>query len=240
MLTAKVSHSSLTYYGLCLVNGNYTVHLHFAEIIFTDDKTLYSLGSNTCSIFILRNFNIQEAAGGSDNGVSLLVSDFKPPVYHDKKEIILKEGISNIYKLWRLARSLEGPCGLRSFLSLVAQSALSLIPVPRPTFRSRLLASVHGERLVLGVSFGAKGACTGGWGDFQKTVQLVSLLEGKTAMQELLSDSSFSTVINPKLKGLRNHFWQNELSRTLSFPTRGHLLSIHNLMLWSRLNYWIN
>ncbi|KAF2547959.1 hypothetical protein F2Q70_00019580 [Brassica cretica] len=35
-----------------------------------------------------------------------------------------------------------------------------------PTFRSRLLASVHGERLV----FGAKGACTGGWGDFQKVV----------------------------------------------------------------------
>lgn len=48
--------------------------------------------------------------------------------------------------------------------------------------------------------------------------QVVSLLEGKTAMQELLSDPSFSTV-NPKLKALRNHFWQNEFSRTLSFST---------------------
>lgn len=50
--------------------------------------------------------------------------------------------------------------------------------------------------------------------------QVVSLLEGKTAMQELLSDPSFSTV-NPKLKALRNHFWQTELSRTLSFSTSG-------------------
>lgn len=48
--------------------------------------------------------------------------------------------------------------------------------------------------------------------------QVVSLLEGKTEMQELLSDPSFSTV-NPKLKALRNHFWQNEFSRTLSFST---------------------
>ncbi|KAL0897447.1 hypothetical protein Bca101_081408 [Brassica carinata] len=35
----------------------------------------------------------------------------------------------------RLTRSMEGPCGLRSFLSLVAQSVLSLIPVPRAVER---------------------------------------------------------------------------------------------------------
>lgn len=59
--------------------------------------------------------------------------------------------------------------------------------------------------------------------------QVVSLLEGKTAMQELLSDPSFSTV-NPKLKALRNHFWQNELSRTLSFSTTSgpHTASVNS------------
>lgn len=50
--TARVSPSSLTYYGLCLGNGNYTVHLHFAEIIFTDDKTLYSLGKRLFDIYL--------------------------------------------------------------------------------------------------------------------------------------------------------------------------------------------
>lgn len=50
--TARVSPSSLTYYGLCLGNGNYTLHLHFAEIIFTDDKTLYSLGKRLFDIYV--------------------------------------------------------------------------------------------------------------------------------------------------------------------------------------------
>ncbi|KAL0812727.1 hypothetical protein Bca101_069170 [Brassica carinata] len=72
--TARVSPSSLTYYGLCLGNGNYTVHLHFAEIIFTDDKTLYSLGERLFDIYlqdklVIKNFNIQEAAGGSGKPV---------------------------------------------------------------------------------------------------------------------------------------------------------------------------
>lgn len=35
---ARLSALSLKYYGLCLQNGNYTVVLHFAEIIFTDDR----------------------------------------------------------------------------------------------------------------------------------------------------------------------------------------------------------
>lgn len=50
--TARVSPLSLTYYGLCLGNGNYTVNLHFAEIIFTDDNTLYSLGKRLFDIYV--------------------------------------------------------------------------------------------------------------------------------------------------------------------------------------------
>lgn len=43
-MDARVSPISLTYYGFCLGNGNYTVNLHFAEIMFIDDQTFYSLG----------------------------------------------------------------------------------------------------------------------------------------------------------------------------------------------------
>ncbi|XP_010475530.1 PREDICTED: probable LRR receptor-like serine/threonine-protein kinase At1g07650 isoform X3 [Camelina sativa] len=135
--TARVSPLSLTYYGLCLGNGNYTVNLHFAEIIFTDDNTFYSLGKRLFDIYlqdqlVIKNFNIQEAARGSGKPVikSFMVNvkdhtlkiglrwagkgttgipirgvygpmisaisvtpNFKPPVYHDVKAIILKAGV---------------------------------------------------------------------------------------------------------------------------------------------------
>lgn len=42
--TARLSPSSLKYYGLCLINGNYKVNLHFSEIMFRDDQTYYSVG----------------------------------------------------------------------------------------------------------------------------------------------------------------------------------------------------
>lgn len=51
-LTARVSPISLTYYCYCLVNGNYTVRLHFAEIVFTRDKTYSSLGRRFFDVYI--------------------------------------------------------------------------------------------------------------------------------------------------------------------------------------------
>ena len=50
--TARVSPLSLTYYGLCLMHGNYTVGLHFAEIIFTNDRSFYSLGKRIFDVYI--------------------------------------------------------------------------------------------------------------------------------------------------------------------------------------------
>ncbi|KAG5551505.1 hypothetical protein RHGRI_009802 [Rhododendron griersonianum] len=41
---ARISPISLTYYGFCLVNGSYTVNLHFAEIMFNDGSAYSSLG----------------------------------------------------------------------------------------------------------------------------------------------------------------------------------------------------
>ncbi|KAJ9686046.1 hypothetical protein PVL29_015096 [Vitis rotundifolia] len=67
---ARVSPLSLTYYGLCLGNGNYTVKLHFAEIIFTNDKSFNSLGERIFDVYIqgkvvLKDFNIEKEAGGT-------------------------------------------------------------------------------------------------------------------------------------------------------------------------------
>lgn len=38
--------------------------------------------------------------------------------------------------------------------------------------------------------------------------QVVSMLEGRTAVQDLLSDPGFSTA-DSKYKAIRNHFWQH-------------------------------
>ncbi|XP_027064324.1 probable LRR receptor-like serine/threonine-protein kinase At1g07650 [Coffea arabica] len=67
--TARVSPLSLTYYGQCLINGNYTVKLHFAEIIFTNDSTFNSQGKRIFDVYlqenlVLKDFNIENEAGG--------------------------------------------------------------------------------------------------------------------------------------------------------------------------------
>lgn len=50
--TARLSPLSLTYYGRCLANGNYTVILHFAEIILRDDQSFQSLGRRMFDVYI--------------------------------------------------------------------------------------------------------------------------------------------------------------------------------------------
>lgn len=51
-MTARLSPISLTYYGFCLLNGNYTVNLHFAEIMFTNGPTYSSLGRRIFDVYI--------------------------------------------------------------------------------------------------------------------------------------------------------------------------------------------
>ena len=50
--TARLSASSLRYYGLGLENGNYTVSLQFAEIAFVNTITWKSLGRRIFDIYI--------------------------------------------------------------------------------------------------------------------------------------------------------------------------------------------
>ncbi|KAJ8512608.1 hypothetical protein OPV22_003042 [Ensete ventricosum] len=68
--TARLSPLSLKYYGLCLQEGNYTVKLHFAEIMFTDNQTYASLGRRIFDVSIqgkkvLRDYNIAKEANGT-------------------------------------------------------------------------------------------------------------------------------------------------------------------------------
>ena len=51
-VNARGSPISLTYYGFCLANGNYTVKLHFAEIVFTNGNTYKSLGRRVFDVYI--------------------------------------------------------------------------------------------------------------------------------------------------------------------------------------------
>ncbi|KAG6496561.1 hypothetical protein ZIOFF_044428 [Zingiber officinale] len=69
--TARLSPSSLRYYGLGLQNGNYTVKLQFAETdtTFPDSATWQSLGRRLFDIYIQndqkeRDFDIKKQAGG--------------------------------------------------------------------------------------------------------------------------------------------------------------------------------
>ncbi|XP_008449503.2 probable LRR receptor-like serine/threonine-protein kinase At1g07650 isoform X1 [Cucumis melo] len=67
---ARNSPQSLTYYGLCLINENYTVKLHFAEIVFINDSSFNSLGRRVFDVYIqeklvLKDFDIEHEAGGT-------------------------------------------------------------------------------------------------------------------------------------------------------------------------------
>ncbi|CAA7402403.1 unnamed protein product [Spirodela intermedia] len=72
--SARLNPLSLKYYGLCLQPGNYTVKLHFAEIVFTSGPKFGSLGRRVFDVSIqgkkvLRDFNIAEAANGTGKEV---------------------------------------------------------------------------------------------------------------------------------------------------------------------------
>ncbi|PWA66159.1 serine-threonine/tyrosine-protein kinase catalytic domain-containing protein [Artemisia annua] len=76
---ARLSPFSLTYYGRCLVNGNYTVTLHFAEIFFRDNQSYKSLGRRAFDVYIqgvivFKNFDIRHKAGGVDKAVEIPIS----------------------------------------------------------------------------------------------------------------------------------------------------------------------
>ncbi|RZC71879.1 hypothetical protein C5167_035109 [Papaver somniferum] len=91
-MAARKSPLSLTYYGFCLINGNYTVNLHFAEIEFLpNDKSQDSLGRRVLDVYIqgklkLKDFDIVKAAGGVRQAV---IKTFNVSVTSNSLEIRL-------------------------------------------------------------------------------------------------------------------------------------------------------
>lgn len=72
--TARLSPSSLKFYGLCLRRGSYRVRLHFAEIMFTDGSNFTSLGKRLFDVAIqgnvvLTDFDITKEANGVRRGI---------------------------------------------------------------------------------------------------------------------------------------------------------------------------
>ncbi|XP_022715701.1 probable LRR receptor-like serine/threonine-protein kinase At1g07650 isoform X2 [Durio zibethinus] len=71
---ARLSPLSLTYYFRCLANGNYTVTLHFAEIVIRQNSSFQSLGRRIFDVYVqekleLEDFNIANVAKGVDQEV---------------------------------------------------------------------------------------------------------------------------------------------------------------------------
>ncbi|XP_062095686.1 probable leucine-rich repeat receptor-like serine/threonine-protein kinase At3g14840 isoform X2 [Humulus lupulus] len=102
--TARISPLSLTCYARCLGNGNYTVKLHFAEIVFRDNISFYSLGRRIFDVYVqgkleLKDFNIEKEAKGVDKEI---IKVFKAVVVsHKTLEIRLQwtgKGTRNIPK----------------------------------------------------------------------------------------------------------------------------------------------
>ncbi|XP_076882536.1 putative LRR receptor-like serine/threonine-protein kinase At1g53440 [Bidens hawaiensis] len=78
--TARLSPTSLRYYGLCLRSGSYRVRLHFAEIQYTNDTSFSSLGRRIFDISIqgellVKDFNIRERANGTGRSIVLDFTD---------------------------------------------------------------------------------------------------------------------------------------------------------------------
>ncbi|XP_028755434.1 probable LRR receptor-like serine/threonine-protein kinase At1g53430 [Neltuma alba] len=99
--TARISHLSLKYHGLCMINGNYNVKLYFAEIMYSHDQNFNNLGRRIFDISIqgrkyLHDFNIMREAGGISKGI---VKDFNVDVNDNTLEIHLywaRKGTSSI------------------------------------------------------------------------------------------------------------------------------------------------
>ncbi|KAJ6416784.1 hypothetical protein OIU84_002624 [Salix udensis] len=67
--TARRTPLSITYYGYCLENGDYTVRLHFAEIQFTVTRRVFDIYIQ--GKLVKQDFNIKEAAKGSNRDITI-------------------------------------------------------------------------------------------------------------------------------------------------------------------------
>ncbi|PUZ48905.1 hypothetical protein GQ55_7G283300 [Panicum hallii var. hallii] len=125
--TARMSPSSLRYYGIGLENGNYNVTLQFAEVDFPDIQSWTSRGRRVFDIYIQgerkeQNFDIRKTSGGKS--FTVVKKQYVVPVTKNFLEIHL---------FW----AGKGTCCIPSKGYYgPAVSALSAIPNFVPTVRS--------------------------------------------------------------------------------------------------------
>ncbi|KAG6524797.1 hypothetical protein ZIOFF_014741 [Zingiber officinale] len=88
--TARLSPSSLRYYGFGLENGNYTIKLQFSEFAILDTPSWRSAGNRMFDIYIQgvqkeRDFDIKRVAGG--RSTQAVVKEYVAPVTNNFLEI---------------------------------------------------------------------------------------------------------------------------------------------------------
>ncbi|CAL5014883.1 unnamed protein product [Urochloa decumbens] len=145
--TARMSPSSLRYYGFGLQNGNYTVTLQFAEFNFEDSQTWKSVGRRVFDIYVQgerkeQNFDIKKAAGGKS--YTAVKKQYVVPVTRNFLEIHL---------FW----AGKGTCCIpRQGYYGPAISALSATPNFKPTVRNATQKNSSKKTgVVVGVVVGA-------------------------------------------------------------------------------------
>ncbi|XP_062199974.1 probable LRR receptor-like serine/threonine-protein kinase At1g07650 [Phragmites australis] len=147
---ARLSPLSLTYYGLCMFSGSYTVKLHFAEIVFTNDSTYCSLGKRRFNVFlqgrmVLEDFDIAQSSGAAGKPV---IKTFQTYVINHTLEIQFYwagRGTTGIPY-----RGYYGP--LISAISVTPNFQLPLAVEPPKTGSSKkTLAASISEALVIGI-----------------------------------------------------------------------------------------
>ncbi|WVZ87137.1 hypothetical protein U9M48_033827 [Paspalum notatum var. saurae] len=144
--TARMSPSSLRYYGIGLENGNYTVTLQFAEFDFEDSQTWKSVGRRVFDIYIQgerkeQNFDIRKATGGKS--YTAVKKQYIVPVTRNFLEIHL---------FW----AGKGTCCIptQGYYG-PAISALSATPNFTPTVRNAAQKNSSNTGVIVGVVVGA-------------------------------------------------------------------------------------
>ncbi|KAK8705865.1 hypothetical protein V6N13_049451 [Hibiscus sabdariffa] len=149
--TARISASSLRYYGLGLENGNYTVRLQFAEIQILDTNRWESLGRRVFDIYIqgscvLEDFDIKREAGNASGRA--VIRQFTA---------VVSENYLEIHLFW----AGKGTCCVPAqgtYGPLI--SAISATPDFIPTVSNNAPTSEESRTgLIVGISVGAGVVC---------------------------------------------------------------------------------
>ncbi|XP_030963974.1 probable LRR receptor-like serine/threonine-protein kinase At1g56140 [Quercus lobata] len=147
--TARLSASSLRYYGLELENGTYTVNLQFAKTTFLNSDVWQNLGRCVFDVYIqgnlfLKDFDIRKDAGG----LSLVA------VQKELKNVQVSQNYLEIHLFWAgkgtccvTAQSIYGP-------SISAISATPEFPVTPTVSRGPPSSNKNSTGLIVGLIVG--------------------------------------------------------------------------------------